>query len=126
MMISKTHFKYAKEIDKVEAINHPQTILGLNAEKVLEFWLILDKLSKEQLEVVEKRYQTLHNEDWFKWSEASDLACKASRKIINYSYDIEASHAAYNNTNSFAALYATCEIIGGVESPVFLPMFDNL
>jgi hypothetical protein len=46
-------------------------------------------------------------------------------KATNYAYDVsEAAFDSVSNANC-AAENATEELIGGVENPVFVPMFHN-
>ena len=124
--ISKTHKSFSKRLNNPRVLTNPEEFLGPNYKDVLKFWMILDELSEEQLRVIEDRYDAFINENHSKWSKATDLACEASWEVVGEDYTYYAGYAAYVVTKSRAAYWATREIIGGVESPVFLKMFYNL
>lgn len=109
-----------------EVLNKPEEFLGPNYKEVLKFWNKIEKMSEEQWRVVKERDDALCNENYLDWLKAVDLACEASWEVVGEHYTYYAGYAAYVVTNSYAAGYATRELIGGVENPVFLKMFDNL
>ena len=126
--ISKTHKRFSKRLNNPRVLTNPEEFLGPNYEEVLNFWLILDELSEEQLRVIKKRYEDFCEENYSEWRKATDLACEASEEIVEYYYAYYAGWAAWNFTykKSWVTYWATKEIIGGVENPVFVPMFDDL
>ncbi len=126
MTISEVHFEFATRVKTVVALNNPQKYLGLHYKKVLEFWNKIENLTQEQLNIVKGRYWTFFDENRSDLCNASDLAWKASEEVVGEDYSYHAGAAAGYVTNSGAAHWATRELIGGVENPTFLPMFDNL
>jgi hypothetical protein len=59
--ISKIHKCFSECLETPRVLENPEEFLGPNFEAVLNFWLILDDLSEEQLEVVKKRYRAFSN-----------------------------------------------------------------
>jgi hypothetical protein len=128
--ISKTHQKFSRRLENPRVLENPEEFLGENFKAVLNFWLILDDLSKEQLSVVEERYWAFYNENLSEWYKATDLAYFASIEAIGKGYTIVASWAALGVTNSLAAHWATEELISmhkileDHQQPLtFFPMF---
>ena len=149
MKISTIHKKFAERLGKIDALENPQDYLGPNTSTVLNFWLYLDKLDKEQLRIVGERYNA-----------ASVAASVAARDAAGYAADYAADYAArdaagyaawYAASNAagyaawyaagtsgrsgsarYAAAYATYELIGSHlileqgKSLFFVPMFDRL
>jgi hypothetical protein len=103
-----------------EVLSNPEKYLGPNWRKVLEFWLHLDTLSKDQLNKVYSRYFDLSGEEM---RIANNKAWNASR--ANTIYCGIAGRAAFYSvsTAEYVADYATDELIGNVENPVFVPLF---
>lgn len=122
MNISNYHFSFAKYLDKVEALNNPKKYLGPHYKKVLDFWNKIDKISAEQFIVIKKRYSECNAKEHQEIS-----ALDASRKVVGENYVNGAGwNVAHNIPKSWVVYYATLEIIGNVENPVFLKMFDDL
>jgi hypothetical protein len=135
MKISKTHKSFARRLNNPYFINYPERYLGPNGEAVINFWLYLETLSKDQLKVVRDRYLALSQEDRNVAYGRVSNAVQATTK-----YDKYAGYAAYvairGVYSSFfvysAADYATEELIGLDKllelghKPVFFPMFLNL
>ena len=129
MTISKTLFTFAKRIDNVDALNNPQEYLGPYTDKLLNFWSLLDTLTEDQLEAIEGRYWDFRDNQWSEWDKATDEAVEASNETIGEEFANGAAYASYDVYDVYeyhAAYYVTRELIGGVEKPVFLPMFNNL
>jgi hypothetical protein len=59
MKISKTHLKFANILNSTEVLTHPENFLGPNWEEVINFWLYLDTLTEDQLNVVYRHYYNL-------------------------------------------------------------------
>ena len=121
-----------------DVLTNPEKYLGPNYQKVLEFWFKIDSLSTEQWKVVADRY---HNLDSSAGNAASDAAGAAARAAASDAASdaagaaaraaasdavSDAAGAAARAAARAAAWYATYELIGGIENPVFVPMFDNL
>jgi hypothetical protein len=130
MKISKTHQRFADRyrISTPRALSHPDEFLGPNWKDVLNFWLYLDTLSDEQLNMARRRFWNLDDADRVSsW----ELAWDASREVT--SNDI--SNRAYMSTPasaSDAGATATRELIGAHKileqgkSLIFVPLFLDL
>jgi hypothetical protein len=103
-----------------EVLSNPEKYLGSNFEVVLEFWKTLDNLSKEQRKIVRQRYWALGYEArdaaWAAAWEAADAGGVAGADAANAAEGAAAAWAA--------AAVATLELIGNVENPVFLLLFN--
>ncbi len=110
--IFKIHQEFSRRLNNPRFLTNPEEFLGPNFEAVLNFWLILDDLSEEQLEVVKKRYAAFYNENSSERAKAADLAWNASKEVVGWGYAYEAGWAAHEVTKSNAAYYATHELIG--------------
>ena len=126
MTISRVHFEFANRVKNVLVLNNPQEYLGPRYEEVLNFWMNLDELSEEQLIVVKERDEAFYNENYSEWCKERDLAWEVSEKVVGWNYVSNAGLAALLVTKTYAAYWATLEIIGGVKNPVILLMFDDL
>ncbi len=126
--ISKSHQRFSERLRNPRVLTNPEEFLGPNYKEVLNFWMILDELSKEQLRVVKERDEALYRENTSQWYKARDLANEASEKVVGMDYAHYAGCAAWDFTykKSWVTYWATKEIIGGVKDKVFLKMFDNL
>ena len=109
-----------------EVLNKPEEFLGPNYKEVLKFWNKIEKMSEEQLRPVNERYYAFYYENRSERYKAVNLAYEASWEVVGEDNANNAAWAALIVTKSYTALYATRELIGGVENPVFLKMFDNL
>ncbi len=118
--------RFAEILNSPKVLTNPQEFLGLHYKKVLEFWERIEKLTQEQLEVVKERYWTFFDENFSEWDEATDLAIDASYEVIGRGNADYAGWAVEEVTKSKTARWATREILGNVENPTFLKMFDNL
>jgi hypothetical protein len=59
MKISKRHQCFSKVLNNQRALSHPDEFLGPNWRDVLNFWLYIDTLSTEQLEMANSSYLAL-------------------------------------------------------------------
>ncbi len=109
--ISKTHKRFSERLRNPRVLEFPEEFLGENFEAVLNFWLILDELSEEQINVVKERYDAFHNDNYSEWDEARELATDASIEVVGWGYVYYAGCADYDVTYSSAAEYATSELI---------------
>ena len=129
MKISTIHQKFADYLEKPEALQHPENFLGPNYFAVINFWMFLDTLSKEQLKTVNGRYDAAwwHTRNAAKYAAWYDVALSATRPADWTT----AWEAAWDAAGS-AAAYATLETIGShilIEqgrSLFFVPMFNDL
>lgn len=110
--ISKTHQNFSERLNNPRVLENPEEILGRNYKEVFNFWLILDDLSEEELKAVEERQCAFYYENRSEWDKAEYLAYEASKKVVGMNYAINAGNAVYTVTNSYAALWATTELIG--------------
>jgi hypothetical protein len=97
-----------------DVLTNPEKYLGKNHKAVLDFWWYMDSLSEDQWKEVASRYYALDNA-------ARVAAGFAARGAAGYAAGFAARGAA-----GYAAGYATYELMGGIENPVCVPMFDNL
>jgi hypothetical protein len=124
---SKILQRFSEYLENPKVLTNPQEFLGLHYKKVLVFWNKIENLTQEQLEVVKKRHKTFFDENRSEWDKAKDLAIEAAKEVVGDDYVYHVGWAAWENVrNSWAAGCASLELIGGVENPTFLKMFDNL
>jgi hypothetical protein len=107
MSYSKTHQRFADNLRNQRALSHPDEFLGPNWKEVLNFWLYLDTLSEDQLEIIERRDQELYSaESWNFYEEAAE-------ETIGEDIYYGAYWAVLDSTVCrSAATYATIELIG--------------
>ena len=119
-MISKSHKRFSEHLNNPRVLTNPKEFLGLNFESVLNFWLILDDLSEEQIKIVNERYWAFRRENNSEWYKAADLAYDAAIEVVGKDYAYQAGWAAYvvtyssadyDVTNSSVAYCATRELI---------------
>ncbi len=111
-IISKTHKFFSEYLETPRVLTNPKEFLGPNFEAVLNFWLILDDLSEEQLRVVNKRDFVFFKENRSEWRKAINLAVDTSIEVVGLGYAYHAGWAAYYATNSWADYWVTRELIG--------------
>ena len=126
--ISKIHKRFSERLRNPRVLECPEEFLGENYEAVLNFWMILDDLSEDQLRVVKERNEAFYNENYSEWRKATDLAWEASKEVVGMDYTYHAGWAALDVTKTNAADWATIELIGMhlilEQQPLtFLPMF---
>ena len=109
--ISKIHQRFSKYLNDPRVLTNPQEFLGPNYKEVMNFWIILDDLSEEQFEVVNKREEDFFNEIYPEWKKATYLTCIALAEVVSEKCVENASQATYDVTNSSAADWATIELI---------------
>jgi hypothetical protein len=125
MKISETHQLFALWLNNQRALSHPDEFLGPNWKDVLNFWLYLDTLSDEQLNMSRTRFCNLDVVDRVSsWKLAWDISCGVVGGLyINILFP--------SSTNTHAG-GATRELIGAHKilkrgkSLMFVPMFLNL
>ena len=133
MKISKTHQRFSERLHNHRVLTNPEEFLGPNYKAVLNFWLSIDDLSKDQWEVIVGRYRNFYDYHWSEWCKAVDEAWDASREAIRDEFAINSACAVWGVYYGFSgAYYATRELIGmhlilEQNKPLkFFPMFLNL
>ena len=109
--ISKSHQQFANDVNDPRVLSNPQEFLGPNYETVLNFWLILDELTKGQLMTIESRYTHFYHKQYSEWDKASDEAIKASIETIGRNFAGNAARAALDVYDS-SVYWTTRELIG--------------
>ncbi len=84
-----------------DVLTNPKKYIGKNYRAVLNFWWFMDGLTADQWKEVARRYRAL---DYAAGSAAWYAARDAARD---------------------AAWSATWELIGGIDNPVFVPLFEG-
>ena len=80
--ISKTHQRFSERLNDPRVLENPEEFLGPNYKEVLNFWMIFDNLSQEQLRVVKERYWAFRKENYSEWDKAMDLAFDTSTEVV--------------------------------------------
>ena len=97
-----------------DVLTNPEKYLGKNYQAVLDFWTVMDNLTKDQWNEVSRRWSALD-------SAARNAAAYAARNAAAYAAWDAAEDAAGD-----AAGYATYELMGKIKNPVFVSLFDKL
>lgn len=105
MTHSKTHYRFANWLNDPRVLNHPEEFLGPNWKEVLNFWLYIGTLSREQFRIANSSYWALHMEVR---NSLRDLAWSAPCGVT--SRDI--TNKVFNAAHSFPVGIATLELIG--------------
>ena len=111
-IISKIHKRFSERLRNSRVLTNPEEFLGPNYKEVLNFWLLIEELSEEQLRVVKERYGAFYDESLLEWLKVRDLAWEASKKVVGKDYAINAGLAAWDVTKSNSAFRVTRELIG--------------
>ena len=116
MKISTTHQKFADRLKDQTSLEYPELFLGPNWKNVLNFWLYLDTLSDEKLNLVDRLYSSLDDLGTlkrFSWQAAEATICN------------DYAHEAWWATPTIVYGYATLELIAShnLDSLKFLPLF---
>lgn len=125
-IISKTLFTIAKEEKNVDILNNPQKYFGPHTDQLLNFWNKLEGLSLEQHDIIFERFLDFSTNQKSDYDKANNKAYKASDETIGEKFANITVWVVYIINASCVAQRATREIIGGIQNPVFLPMFDNI
>lgn len=93
-------------------ITDPETQLGPNYETVLNFWLFLDTLSKEQMESIGQKYSRLEMDNRFP-NKISEYASKVLANECDVWQDVasQSYHLFYPIEFRISLTWATHEII---------------
>ena len=129
---------HQRVIDKLQS-SEPQNFLGPNYQSVLDFWTLLDTLTKQQWIQVIDRYNAPEDSsknDGFEsaWYAAQDVIGRDTRNWNVISYAIQdATFSLLWGTRALSLIHKTnWELIGMPKlleegkSLFFVPLFDNL
>jgi hypothetical protein len=99
-------------------LKSPELYLGPNWKDVLNFWIYLDTLSREERKIISNRFDNLEE-----LGRLTSITLKAAEYTIGVKY----VDAAWSAPRSFASAYATLDLISShkLESLKFLPLFLN-
>jgi hypothetical protein len=112
--ISKIHQAFSRRLNNPRVLTNPEEFLGENFEAVLNFWLILDGLSEEQLNNILVTYNFFHDQYWDVWDKITDNVFILSSETIGEVYTQEIGEAAYYFFNDYDLCFpewATRELI---------------
>lgn len=112
----KALFSLAKDFDNVDIIINPQKYLGPYTDQLLDFYNKLDKLTEEQWWEIRRKYLYFYDNHYSEWTKVTLNLNDAPKDQILLRF--------ISNIDSTVAYYAVLEIISGIQSPVFLPMFE--
>jgi hypothetical protein len=125
MKTSKPHQLFADYLGNQRVLSHPEEFLGTNWKEVINFWMYLDTLSYEQLDIVDSQYRAFDLADkdsvWF-------LARNAASEVTSR----HISNCVYVSTSGHVRATATIELMGAHKileqgkTLTFVPMFLNL
>ena len=128
-LISNCHRSFSNYLSDPKVLTNPEVFLGPNFEAVLNYWLILDGLSKDQWKTIAGRSDDFCYNPRSKWARVTDEVFKASEETIGREFANFAARAAYDVYVYYAARWATRELIGmhlllDQQKPLtFFPMF---
>ena len=109
-----------------DVLTNPEKYLGKNYQTVLNFWTVMDNLTEDNWKEVVRRYNALDDAAGYAaWDAARYAAWYAARVAAGYAAGYAAWYAAWSAAR-YAAGYAAYELMGDIENPVFVPLFDNL
>jgi hypothetical protein len=125
MKTSKPHHLFVDYLGNQRALSNPDEFLGPNWKDVLNFWLYLDTLSYEQLDIVDSQYRAFDLADkdsvWFLARNAASEV--TSRHISNCVYVSTPGHVRATAT---IELMGAHKILGQGDTLTCVPMFLNL
>ena len=107
-----------------DVLTNPEKYLGKNCHAVMKFWWFIDTLTTHQRLEVSRRYRAL--DPAALWDARSILISGAHRTTT---LGAGAASVASNDAGyvvGYAAEGATYELMEGIESPVFVPLFADL
>ncbi len=116
MTYSKIHKRFSKRLNKPEALTNPEKYLGPNYQDVLNFWIYLDTLSKQEREEMNDCYLALDN---IVRNSAFVVARYAAKEVVGEEFNFEAWRSAYDVTGKWTVFGdATLELIGDLKNKV--------
>ena len=106
MNYSKAHQNFSTKLQNPEVLTNPQDFLGPNYETVINFWLYMDNLTKDQWKEVARRWSAAWSAAWYAaGSAAGDAAWSAARYAT---YELIGMHTLLNDGKDL----------------LFVPLFD--
>ena len=109
--ISKSHKLFSERLQDPRVLTNPEEFLGPNYRAVLNFWLFIQDLTKDQCMTIYFRERGFYFNQHPEWNRAAIEAHDASNETIGSEFaeyaDVSA-WAVYGN----AARWATRELIG--------------
>jgi hypothetical protein len=109
-----------------DVLTNPEKYLGKNHKAVLDFWWYMDSLTEPQWEEVVRRYYAARGAALDAARDAARVAAWDAARDAARVAAWDAAWYAARDAAWYAARYATYELMGGIENPVFVPLFDNL
>ncbi len=126
MTYSKTHQKFSERLKQPDVPTNPEKYLGPNWKDVLNFWIYIVTLSKQERKEITDRYYAL---DLYVRDSAVDAAIGAAEEVVGEEFSNEAWVAAWDVTGLREVFgEATEELIGHHKlleqnkTPTFLPL----
>lgn len=120
-MTSKTLFKFAETYPEV--LKNPESILGPNHSKVFELWRRIDTFTYQDIREIVGRFDALNPKVQIP---AFYSAKNAATEVVDEKFEFAAWLAAYVVTGGEAVFgYATEELIGGIENPIFYTLIKE-
>jgi hypothetical protein len=108
MTYSKIHKLFSNYLKQPDALKNPEKYLGPNYKDVLNFWIYLDTLSKQEREEITDRFLALgDNVRIF----AENASFCATKEVVGWRFREAAWWAARGATGRWVFGYATYELI---------------
>ena len=120
MKISETHQFFANWLNDQRALSHPEEFLGPNWKEVLNFWIYLDALSDEQLDIVDSQYCAYDLADKISML---NLAESAANTTTTERIAYGAVVAGWRNRGATWELIGVHKILEQGKSLKFIPLF---
>src|SRR5271157_3420413 len=135
--ISITHSALLRTINDIQdgcpqdVLAHPERILGDQAPRILEFWLLLDQMPPAAMDAAVAKAPTgdeawtAGDEAWAAAGQEAQTAARAAARAANWAADRAETWPAARIATPWAVAMATAEIQGaaGLTAFYFLPLF---
>jgi hypothetical protein len=125
MTYSKTHERFSERLKQPDVLTNPEKYLGPNWEDVLNFWIYVDTLSKQEREELGQRYWDLN----YNVRLSARIAARdAAEEVVGEDFRIDACLATVHVTGWWVFGCATWELIGHhklleqYKTPLALPL----
>jgi hypothetical protein len=102
-----------------EVLTNPEKYLGPNALNILGLWERIDSFDCEEKTELNRYYLTLDSCTGFKRDSSADAAYYAAKEVVGEKFTSAAWWAVINVTKKCIFSYATLELIGELEHPIF-------
>ncbi len=108
MTYSKIHKRFSERLYQPDALTDPEKYLGPNWEDVLNFWIYVDSLSKQEREEMAQSYWALD----FNVRESARIASRdVAEEVVGEDFRYAAFCAARGATGWWVFGFATYELI---------------